>query len=44
MPDTRPLQPAKRLAVIGLDCAEPSLVFGSLQDELPTLRRLAQEG
>ncbi len=44
MPDTRPLQPAKRLAVIGLDCAEPSLVFESLRDELPTLRRLAQEG
>lgn len=38
------LVPAKRLAVIGLDCAEPTLVFETLRDELPTLRQLIREG
>jgi predicted AlkP superfamily phosphohydrolase/phosphomutase len=38
------LTPAKRVAVIGLDCAEPRLVFETLRDELPTLGRLIREG
>ena len=29
-----------RVLVVGLDCAEPSLVFDRWRDELPTLRRL----
>lgn len=35
---------APRVAVIGLDCAEPSLVFDRFQDDLPTLTRLRQRG
>lgn len=33
-----------RLLVIGLDCAAPELVFDAWRDELPTLRRLMQQG
>ena len=44
MRESSSLAPARRLAVIGLDCAEPSLVFETLRDELPTIRRLAEEG
>lgn len=33
-----------RLLIIGLDCAEPSLVFEQWRDELPTLARLMQQG
>jgi len=33
-----------RVLVIGLDCAEPSLVFDRFLDELPTLKSLAQGG
>ncbi|MFO0973073.1 MAG: alkaline phosphatase family protein [Phycisphaerae bacterium] len=33
-----------RVAVIGLDCAEPSLVFGPWLAEMPNLRRLCQSG
>ena len=33
-----------KVAVIGLDCAEPSLVFGPWLDELPNFRRLIGEG
>src|SRR5262245_33191811 len=38
------MPPAGRLAIIGLDCAEPSLVFGRFRDRLPALRRLAERG
>lgn len=34
----------KRFLVIGLDCAEPSLVFHKYRDELPNLTRLASAG
>src|SRR5581483_164433 len=33
-----------KVAVIGLDCAEPSLVFERWQDELPNLRSLVDAG
>ena len=33
-----------RLFVIGLDCAEPSLVFNRWREELPHLRRLMETG
>lgn len=35
---------AGRIAIIGLDCAEPSLVFDRWRDELPNLSRLAARG
>jgi predicted AlkP superfamily phosphohydrolase/phosphomutase len=35
---------AKKVAVIGLDCAPPELVFEQWWDELPTLRALADQG
>ncbi|MFQ5893255.1 MAG: alkaline phosphatase family protein, partial [Nitrospinota bacterium] len=44
MREPGPLTPAKRVAVIGLDCAEPRLVFETLREELPTLRQLMAEG
>ncbi|MCL4490169.1 MAG: alkaline phosphatase family protein [Chloroflexi bacterium] len=34
----------KRVLVLGLDCAEPSLVFDRFRDELPNLKRLASQG
>ncbi len=34
----------EKVAIIGLDCAEPSLVFGRWRDDLPNLRRLAESG
>ncbi len=34
----------KRIAVIGLDCAEPSLVFDRWIEDLPNLRRLCRVG
>lgn len=34
----------EKVAVIGLDCAEPSLVFDRWIDDLPNLRRLVQTG
>lgn len=34
----------ERLAIIGLDCAEPSLVFGRWRSDLPNLARLAADG
>jgi predicted AlkP superfamily phosphohydrolase/phosphomutase len=34
----------KRVLIIGLDCAEPSLVFHKYRDELPNLNRLASAG
>lgn len=33
-----------RLMVIGLDCAEPSLVFDTWREDLPTLNRLMSQG
>lgn len=35
---------ASKVLVIGLDCAEPSLVFEKWRDELPTLRYLMDNG
>jgi predicted AlkP superfamily phosphohydrolase/phosphomutase len=37
-------QTSPRVAVIGLDCAAPQLVFEAWRDELPVLARLAEEG
>jgi len=34
----------KRVMVIGLDCADPELVFNRWRDELPNLSRLMDEG
>lgn len=34
----------QRVMVIGLDCAEPSLVFDQFRDDLPTLNRLMSAG
>lgn len=36
--------PKRPVAVIGLDCAEASLVFDEFRDELPNLRGLMEEG
>jgi predicted AlkP superfamily phosphohydrolase/phosphomutase len=35
---------SRRVAVIGLDCAEPRLVFGRWLDELPNIRALVERG
>jgi predicted AlkP superfamily phosphohydrolase/phosphomutase len=37
-------KPKKRVLLIGLDCAEPDLVFHRWLDELPNLRALYQRG
>lgn len=37
-------QSPPRMLVIGLDCAAPELVFEQWRDELPTLRRLMEQG
>jgi predicted AlkP superfamily phosphohydrolase/phosphomutase len=34
----------KRVMILGLDCAEPSLVLGRYRDQLPTLSALADAG
>lgn len=34
----------QRVMVLGLDCADPDLVFNKYRDELPNLRRLMEEG
>ena len=34
----------EKVAVIGLDCCEPSLVFARWRDDLPNLRRLMESG
>src|SRR5918998_1999135 len=39
-----PRMPSRRVAVIGLDCAEPSLVFDRWLDDLPNLRGLVERG
>lgn len=36
--------PQRKLLVIGLDCAEPSLLFDTWRSELPTLARLIENG
>jgi len=38
------MQRIDKIAIIGLDCAEPSLVFDRWFDELPNLRRLCRQG
>jgi predicted AlkP superfamily phosphohydrolase/phosphomutase len=35
---------SRRVLVLGLDCAEPSLVFDRWRNDLPTLSRLADQG
>ncbi len=35
---------AKKVFIFGMDCMEPSLVFGQWKDDLPNLRRLAEGG
>jgi predicted AlkP superfamily phosphohydrolase/phosphomutase len=37
-------EPGTKIVVIGLDCAEPSLVFDRFADRLPNLGRLRREG
>ncbi|NPV07591.1 MAG: phosphodiesterase [Anaerolineae bacterium] len=34
----------RRVLVIGLDCADPGLVFGAWREDLPNLRRLMESG
>lgn len=36
--------PKKKVLIIGLDCAEPSLVFDQYRDEMPNLKRLMTQG
>jgi len=38
------LRRRKRVMVLGLDCAEPELVFNRWGDELPNLKRLMEQG
>ncbi|MEL9915106.1 MAG: alkaline phosphatase family protein, partial [Thermoplasmatales archaeon] len=33
-----------RVAVIGLDCAAPAIIFDKLKEDLPNINRLAREG
>ncbi|RLC77063.1 MAG: phosphodiesterase, partial [Chloroflexi bacterium] len=35
---------SRKVLIIGLDCAEPSLVFDKWRDQLPNLSRLMSEG
>jgi predicted AlkP superfamily phosphohydrolase/phosphomutase len=44
LPFTKQERADPRVAVIGLDCAEPSLVFERWADRLPNLRRLRERG
>ncbi len=45
VPSPAPAAPSRRRClVIGLDCAEPSLVFNRFRDEMPNLKRLAAAG
>ena len=34
----------RKVLVVGLDCAEPSLIFDKWRDELPTFKRLMENG
>ena len=47
-PQPAPARPVKqgsrKVLVVGLDCAEPDLVFRRWRDDLPNLRRLAEGG
>ena len=38
------LRRSPKVLVIGLDCAEPSLVFDRWRDDLPTLKSLMDAG
>ena len=38
------MSPSPRLVIIGLDCAEPSLVFECWREDLPNLARLMHKG
>ena len=38
------MKSSTKLAIVGLDCADPHLVFGRFRDRLPTLRRLLERG
>lgn len=44
MLDLGNITPARRVAVIGLDSAEPKVVFETMREELPTLARLLDGG
>ena len=35
---------SRRVAVIGLDCADPKLVFDRWLDDLPNIRQLVERG
>lgn len=37
-------EPARRVLIIGLDCAEPTLIFDQWRDQLPNLSRLMGAG
>ena len=39
-----PFKRRRRVMVIGLDCADPELVFGPWLEELPNLRALVRAG
>src|SRR4051794_22206688 len=41
---TMPRERATKVVVIGLDCAEPSLLFEQFADQLPNLSRLRDQG
>jgi len=43
-PETRNRMTLQKVAIIGLDCAEPSLVFDRWLDGLPNIRGLVQRG
>jgi len=43
-PSSIPHPSQKRVLIIGLDCAEPSLVFGKYRNELPNLQSLSSKG
>jgi len=38
------MSPQRKVAVIGLDCVPPELAFDRWRDELPTLKRLTEQG
>src|SRR6478735_8506598 len=42
--DTSDMQHGPRVAVIGLDCATPTLLFDDLRAEVPTIAKLMENG
>ena len=40
----KPLQQGPRVAVIGIDCATPQLIFDRLSEEIPNINALMQRG